>query len=156
MTGRFDREHLPDWVAYADEHGIELHGRGAWRTGPCVFHGGSDSMRVNTDTGGWICMSCGAKGGDTLAHYMQATGTTFVQAAQDLGAWVDDGTHQPVPSQPARLSARDALQVIGLELGVCVIVIADARRGLTPNESDWQRFLEAAGRVQFVAQEAAA
>jgi hypothetical protein len=41
-----------------------------------------------------------------------------------------------------------------LELSVCVIVIGDARRGLIPNDADWRRFLQAAGRVLFIAQEA--
>lgn len=154
MSGAFNRDRLPDWPAYADQFGLALHGRGRWQSVLCDFHDDSEpSMRVNVETGGWICMACGAKGGDVLAHHMQRSGIDFVQAARDLGAWDERG--EATHDRPRRLAARDALQAIGIELGVCVVVIADARRGLVPNDVDWQRFLEAAGRVQFIAQEAA-
>jgi hypothetical protein len=151
MTAGFDRDLVPDWEAYADKVGLKLVGRGTWRTTRCDVHGGSDSLRVNVRSGGWVCMACGAKGGDTLAHYMQTTGADFVAAARALGAWVEGGSARPAP---ARLSARDALAALSLELSVCVIVIGDARRGLIPNDADWRRFLQAAGRVLFIAQEA--
>lgn len=155
--GAFDRDRLPDWPAYADRSGLELRGRGRWRSVLCDFHSDSDpSMRVNVETGAWVCMACGAKGGDVLAHHMQRTGADFVQAARDLGAWRDDGSVEASITQPRRLAARDALQALGIELGVCIVVIADARRGLTPSDADWRRFLQAAGRVQFIASEACA
>lgn len=150
----FDRDRLPSWEAYADLAGLTLIGRGRWRNVRCNFHDdGNPSMRVNVESGGWICMSCGAKGGDPLAHHMARSGLDFVQAARELGAWVDDA--RPAPERPRAFSARDALSVIGLELGVCVIVIGDAKRGVTPNDTDWQRFLAAVGRVEFIAAEAA-
>lgn len=150
MTAGFDRDRLPSWQDYADRSGMSLVGRGPWFTTRCDLHGGGDSMRVNASTGGWVCMACGAKGGDVLSHLMQHSGLDFVQAARELGAWVESGG---APA-PRRLSARDALSAVGLELGVCVIVISDARRGITPNDGDWHRFLAAAGRVEFIAEEA--
>lgn len=147
-----NRDAIPDWPAYADQAGLTLQGRGTWRTTACELHGGSDSLRVNTRTGAWRCMACDAKGGDTIAHFMQVTGADFIAAAKLLGCWVEDG--RPAPKVPRPFSARDALQVVGLELGVCVIVINDARCGLTPTSEDWQRFLQAAGRVEAIAREA--
>jgi hypothetical protein len=152
VKGGYDRSRLPDWTAYADQIGLTLVGRGTWRTTRCDLHGGSDSLRVNAETGGWVCMSCGAKGGDVLAHHMQVTGADFVTAAKALGAWVDGGRSEP---RPARLSARDALAVLDLELHVCAIVLSAARRGELPNDADWQRFLDASGRVLHIAMEAA-
>ena len=47
----FDRRNLPDAVGYYESEGLKLTGRGKWRTTECKFHGGSDSMRINTDSG---------------------------------------------------------------------------------------------------------
>jgi len=146
----FDRDRLPEPLAYFQGEGLTLQGRGKWRTTRCDFHDGSDSMRVNIDRGSWVCMACGAKGGDVLAHHMQRHGIDFVQAARALGAWTEDGAPPP---RPRAFSATDAAQVIVLELLVCLVVISDARRGITPNEADWARFLAAAGRVETIAQE---
>lgn len=146
----FDRSALPEPVMYFEAAGLPLQGRGKWRTTRCDFHDGSDSMRVNTESGGWCCMACGVSGGDVIAHLMQSTGADFVQAARTLGAWVEDG--KPAPARPRRISASDAMQVIGTELNVCVIVVGDAKRGVTPTDGDWQRFLQAAGRVQTIAE----
>ncbi|MFY8042310.1 MAG: hypothetical protein ACOVOD_05230, partial [Rhodoferax sp.] len=68
--GEFVRDHLPDPVTYFEAEGLTLEGRGPWRTTECRFHGGSDSMRINTVSGSWVCMACNAKGGDVLAHCM--------------------------------------------------------------------------------------
>lgn len=145
----FDRTRLPEPAGYFEAEGLALQGRGTWRTARCDFHGGSDSMRINVQSGGWVCMACGAKGGDVLAYEMQRHGIDFVQAARALGAWIDDGGPAPAPRA---FSASDAMQVIGIELLVCLVVISDARRGITPNEADWERFLQAAGRVETVAE----
>jgi len=144
------REALPPTETYCDAHGIPLAGRGKWRTGPCPIHGGSDSLRVNTISGGWVCMSCGASGGDALALHMAITGLDFVAAAKDLGAWVEDG--RPGPTKAAAFSARDALTVLGPDLHLAAIVIGDVRRGVVPAEQDWDAFLGAAARVIHIAE----
>ncbi len=146
----FDRTRLPSWQEYAEAEGLPLTGKGKWRTTRCDLHGGSDSMRINTDSGGWCCMSCGAKGGDVLGHMMQTHGAGFVQAAQALGAWVDDG--KPAPVRPRGISASDAMSVLSEDLHMCAIVISDIRRGVTPTDGDWQAFLGAAGRCISIAE----
>jgi CHC2 zinc finger len=130
-----------------------LTGPGKWKTGPCEFHNSTDSLRVNTSTGGWICMACGVKGGDVLAYAMQRHGLEFVQAATMLGAYVDDGRSPKANTRPSTLPARDAMQLVSLELGIAVCVIADVRAGVIPSDTDWQRFLETASRVQTIAEE---
>lgn len=153
--GTLNRERIPDWLTYADQIGLPMLGRGKWRNVRCDFHDdGTPSMRVNTETGGWICMSCGEKGGDTISHLMKRSGTDFVTAARQLGCW-DEGAHAQSPAAPRRLSARDALMALEPDLNLCALVIADARTGVLPSNEDWSAFLEAAGRVTFVAREAA-
>jgi hypothetical protein len=157
MSAGFNRDRVPGWSAYAVSTGLTLSGRGQWRTTRCDIHGGSDSLRVNVTSGGWICMACGAKGGDALAHYRQVSGKSFRQAASDLGAWINGRSdHSAQVTRPARLAPSDALSALGPELTLCAVVISDARSGVIPNDTDWRRFLEAAGRVQFVASVAAA
>lgn len=148
----FDRQLLPDRQTFFESEGLTLQGRGKWCTTRCAFHGGSDSMRVNTDTGAWVCMACGVKGGDVLAYAMQRHGLEFVTACKALGAWVGDGRPQR-HDRPRTLSPRAAMEVIAHELLVLIVVIADARRGLTPSDTDWKRFLEGAGRVEHLAEE---
>ena len=89
-----------------------LIGRGKWRTTRCDFHGGSDSMRVNSESGAWVCMACGSKGGDVVSHHMQRTGLAFPDAARALGAWDDAKTRRE--DRPRTLSARDAMHVVAL------------------------------------------
>ena len=103
----FDRTRLPDPATYFESQSLKLTGpRSAkWKTGACQFHGGSDSLRVNVSSGAWVCMACGAKGGDVLAYHMQAHCVEFVDAARQLGAWIDDDKPTPV-QKPAPLPPR--------------------------------------------------
>jgi hypothetical protein len=151
--GEYIRDRLPDPISYFDAEDVRLIGPGRWKTGPCNFHGGSDSLRVNTASGGWCCMACGAKGGDVLAYHMQMHGMEFVEAATALGAYVDDGRRYSGKMTATTLSARDAMQVIAHELLVLLIVIADIRAGVIPKDADWQRFVVGAGRVETLARE---
>lgn len=104
IMGEFLRDQLPDPAAYFAGEGLVLTGpRSAkWKTTRCDFHGGSDSMRVNTVTGGWVCMACNAKGGDVLAYHMAAHGQDFITAAKELDAWQEDDkpTKQQRPKPP--------------------------------------------------------
>lgn len=85
---RFARELLPDPATYFERAGLALVGRGQWRSAVCPFHDDSHpSLRVNTQTGAFRCMACGAKGGDVLAFHRARYGLSFLQAARDLGAW---------------------------------------------------------------------
>lgn len=153
MSGSFDRSRLPSWPEYAAAEGLTLHGRGRWRNVLCDFHDDRrPSMRVNVESGGWVCMSCGVKGGDTVSHYMRRNGVPFMDAARALGAV--DGTGEP--RRPRRFSASDALGCIEIELNVCAVIISDARAGVLPSEADWKRFLAAVRVVVGIAQEARA
>ena len=150
--GEYIRARLPDPISYFGSEDVHLVGPGHWKTGPCHFHGGSDSLRVNTAGGGWCCMSCGAKGGDVLAYHMQMHSMGFVEAARELGAYVDDGRHYTGKTAPAPLPAREAMQLAAHELRLALVVIADVRAGVIPNDVDWQRFIDCAGRVEKLAQ----
>lgn len=146
----FERERLPDPVQFFEAEGLRLAGRGKWRTTRCDFHSGSDSLRVNAETGAFVCMNCGAKGGDVLAFAMQRDGLDFVTAAKRLGAWVDDG--KPAPTRPRAFSAADALAALHADLHLCAVVLSAARRGELPTDGDWRAFLGAAGRCLAIAQ----
>lgn len=143
----FDRRNLPEPVGYYEAAGLVFRERkGKWRTTRCEFHGGSDSMRINTDSGAFACMACGASGGDVLAYEMQATGAEFIDAAKALGAWTDDG--QPaVQHKPTPLAPRAALQAIAFEVTLVAIEASRIASGIVPSEADKARVLAASNRI---------
>lgn len=145
----YDRNRLPDSVSFYEAEGVPLKGRGPWRNGPCGFHGGSDSFRVNVDSGGFICMNCGVKGGDVVAFVMERYGVDFVTAAKRLGAWVDDG--KPEPTKPLPFNARAALEVLRRDALLCAVVMCDAAKGEPISDVDRAAALEAVSRIEFVA-----
>jgi hypothetical protein len=147
----FDRNLLPDPTGYFESQGLRLAGpsRAKWKTTECRFHGGSDSMRVNTSTGAWVCMSCSEKGGDVLAYEIAVTGAEFVQAARAIGAWVDDGRpHRP--QKPTTLPPRAALEVIGYECNLVAVAAGNIACGVTLTSIDLDRLLVAAGRINRI------
>jgi len=149
------RERLPEPQGYFESQGLELVGRGAWRTTRCAFHGGSDSMRVNLRSGGFCCMAgCGARGGDVLAYHMAAHGLGFVEAARELGAWQDDPASAHAGTQrrrPCGLPAREALALLRDDALVVAVAAGNLARGIALNEADRQRLLEGAVRIQRIA-----
>jgi hypothetical protein len=151
--GEFLRERLPDPVQFFEAEGVPLTGSGRWKTGPCHFHDGSDSLRVNTQSGGWRCMSCDAKGGDVLAYAMQRHGLEFVQGARMLGAYVDDGKPHRGPACATTLTARESMQLAAHEILIATLVISDVKAGVIPSQSDWDRFVCSAGRLEMLASE---
>ncbi len=147
----FDRTLLPDPVAYFENQGLTLKGpgRAKWKTTACNFHGGSDSMRVNTENGAWVCMSCGEKGGDVLAYETKDSGREFVDAAKALGCWVDDGRPQ-VQTKPTPLSPRLALSVLAFESSLAAIAAANVAHGYALTQIDLDRLLLAANRISNI------
>lgn len=144
----FNRALLPEPPAYAESRGIVFRERkGTWRTTGCPSHGGSDSMRMNTISGAWVCMSCGIKGGDVLAFEMMLTGAHFRTAAERLGAWIEDG--KPAPRKPTPLPARKALSVLHRE---ALLVGIEACRVARGESVDRERLLVAAGRITKLAE----
>lgn len=84
----FDRARLPHPSDYYASQGLKLTGGGEWKNAICPFHDDTKpSLRVRLDTGGFLCMVCGARGGDVLAFHQQRHGLSFKQAAQQLGTW---------------------------------------------------------------------
>jgi hypothetical protein len=148
----FNRDNLPDAQDYFENTaGLKLMGRGPWRTTRCEFHGGSDSMRVNIKTGGFMCMNCLEKGGDVLAYHQKANGLEFIDAAKALGCWSDDGrlsTYKPSP-----VSARTMLEVVSFEVQIVALIAADLLKGIVIAEVDKHRLFEAASRISRVAEE---
>lgn len=150
MSGGFNRDRLPDWLTYTGMHGINVEGKGAWRSILCPFHDDTHaSLRINTKSGGWCCMSCQTSGGDTLSFYMQMTGLGFVEAATMLGAWEGD-TKPTGREKPRRLSASDALQLLHRDIRTAYLVISDQVKGLAPNHVDQAAMRDIAHRVLVV------
>lgn len=147
----FDRDRLPEPKGYFDGQGLKLSKRGKWRTTECRFHGGSDSMRINTGSGAWVCMSCGVKGGDVLAYEMAAHGVEFVTAAKALGAWVEDGKPEP-NRRPAPLPPRAALEVLAFETTLAAVAAGNLANGLVLSRQDRARLLIAANRISKLAE----
>ena len=142
----FDRNLLPETVSYFEGQGLHLTGPGKWKTTACQFHGGSDSMRINIASGGWCCMSCGAKGGDVLSYHMQAHEIEFVNACKALNCWVGDG--KPAPHQkPVPLAPRAALQVMALEATLVAVAAGNVAHGVKLSEQDRCRVMSAVGRI---------
>ncbi len=108
-------------------------------------------MRINTQSGGWCCMACDAKGGDVLAYHMKAYNMDFMKAAQELGAWVEDGK-APAQYKPTPLPARAALQVLAFEALLVATAAGNVARGVKLTEQDRLRLLAAAGRINCIAE----
>lgn len=148
MAKRFDRDLLPDPVSYFETQGLELKGPGRWKTTRCPFHGGSDSLRINTDDGGWRCMACDEHGGDVLAFDMRLGGLEFLDAAERLGALREDG-HAVAPRPKTTLSPAAALKLVQAETWL-IVVTGLSIAGLIPKQEDRNRLIEACRVVQHV------
>lgn len=145
--GEFIRDRLPDPLSFYEEQlGMKLGGRGKWRTTSCEFHGGSDSMRVNVESGGWCCMNCGMKGGDVLAYYMARHGLDFVESAKALNAW-DARGQSSQPNKPRALSARQALQVLLFEATLVAVAAGNIAHGKKLSDVDHIRLMIAVERI---------
>ena len=147
----FVRDRLPEAIPYFESEGLRLTGTGKWKTAKCDFHGGSDSMRINTESGAFVCMSCGVKGGDVLAYRMLIAGIDFVAACKDLGAWEESG--RPSRVKPLPFSARDALSVIRFEALLAAVAAANIAKGVALTADDLKRLLQAVSRIEYITEE---
>ena len=147
----FIRENLPEPLAYYEGAGLTLTGprSSKWKTTRCVFHGGSDSMRVHIERGAFVCMACGAKGGDILAYHMAEFGLEFVDTVKALGAWVDDGKPHP-PRRPAPLSPALAVNVLQFEANLAAVAACNVANGVQLTDQDKARLLKAAARINHI------
>lgn len=147
----FDKTRLPEPVSYYESQGLAFKERkGKWRTTACNFHGSTDSLRINTDSGSFVCMTgCGARGGDVLAYHQAAHGLGFIDAAKELGAWVDDGKDVG-RTRPTPLPARDALVVLAAEANLVAVAAANVAHGVVLTQIDLSRLLTASGRISRI------
>jgi hypothetical protein len=150
--GEFIRENLPDPLTYFTNEGLKLSGRGKWRTAGCSFHGGSDSLRVHLERGAFMCMACGAKGGDILAYHQAAYGLGFVDAAKALGAYQEDGKPHHGGTRPSPIPARELLRLVSHEIVVASMVASDLAHGRKVSDLDRERLMTAAGRIGRVSE----
>ena len=146
----FDRTLLPDPVTYFENQGLTLKGpRSAkWKTTTCRFHGGLDSMRVNVSSGAWVCTSCGEEGGDVLAYETKDSGREFVDAANALSCWVDDGRPN-VQTKPTPLSPHLALSVVAFESTLAAVAAGNVANVVTLTVADRARLMVVANQFRF-------
>lgn len=151
-TRGFVRDRLPDPVSYYEAQGLTLQGprNAAWKTTECRFHGGSDSMRIKVASGAFVCMACGARGGDVLAYHMAAHGMGFVEASRQFGAWVGGDARAERQPRPTPLSASDALSVLADEATLIALEGTRIGDGIKLSAADLERVRTAAGRINHV------
>jgi hypothetical protein len=144
----FIRDRVPDPLAYFESQGLTLQRGGKWRSTACVFCDSKRGLRINTDSGGWICMACGEKGGDVVAFHMRLHGMEFVEAAQALGAW-EKTPHsgRQAPWRPLPFRARDGLEVLREEAMLTAVAAGNQANGVVLTDIDRQRLWEAARRI---------
>ena len=146
------KEKLPDPVNYYESEDLNLQGKGMWRTTRCEFHGGSDSMRINTKTGGFVCMAaCGARGGDVLAYHRAKHSMTFTEACKDLDAWTDDGTPLHNHNRPTKLSSSSLLKLAADDLTLSVMLMSDALAGKFKDQ-DLDQLIQVTSRIIFLSE----
>ena len=97
-------------------------------------------------------MSCGESGGDVLAYSMKLHGLEFVEAAKQLGAWVDDGKPQR-PQKPTALPPRAALEVMAFECFLVAVTAGNLAKGVILSEADRARLMVAVGRINRIARD---
>ncbi len=82
------KQNLPDPTEYYKAQGMNLIGANEWKSALCPFHGDKKpSLRINTSSGGFICMSCNEKGGDIISFHMKKFSLSFKEACIALGVW---------------------------------------------------------------------
>jgi hypothetical protein len=152
--GTFHKEDLPSAERYCEHHGLPLiPPRGKWRSTRCDLCGASKAMRINTESNGWCCMSCGQKGGDMLALHIALTGMDFVSAARELGAYVDDDKPGALPRKARAISAGDALELLYQDAMLVWVAAQNLVQGVVLTKRDIDDLTAATRRVLLVTQE---
>lgn len=95
MTRHYSYQVRPEIAHVYESEGLVLRGQGKWKVTNCVFHGGSDSMRINGDSGAFKCIACGAWGDDEVAYFMQSLGIGLEDAIEVVrqipaGSWHEE------------------------------------------------------------------
>lgn len=111
-------------------------------------------MRVNTESGGWCCMACPARGGDVLAFEMAHTGVDFVAAARRLGAWTEEGENGQRPRRrPLPFNPRDALEVLADGAYLVAVAAGNVARGVMLTKADRALLRRTAARIHRICRE---
>jgi hypothetical protein len=152
-TDQFQRDRLPDPQTYFEEQGLTLSKFGKWRSARCFNCGRASSLRVClSPPGAWVCMAgCGARGGDVLGYHMAVHFLSFVDAAKDLGAWVDDDS----PAQhirPRPLPAISALQILKTEADIVTYTALSLANGVSLRPADRKRLMTAHFRIANISE----
>jgi hypothetical protein len=80
----------PRWYYARQFPLMTCHHRSSWIGVLCCFHDeSSPSLRINLDSGGFICFGCGIKGGDVVAFHQRRYGLNFRQTVDFFQAWGD-------------------------------------------------------------------
>ena len=146
-----DRNRLPDPKTYFEGQGLALSKGSKWVTSECIFHGGSDSMRINLETGAFVCMAaCGAKGGDIISYHRAVHKDDFVSACKELGCWVNDGKTPLKAPRPSPLPLRDALTILEFETLLVAGSASSMGQGYVLTDRDKKRLIDAASRIQKI------
>ena len=146
----------PEPIEYFSGQGpVSKGSQGPWRTTACQIHGGSDSLRFRVDSGGWVCMACGAKGGRVIDHYMQLHACSYSEAAKALGVLkVSEGSvRDGSMSKRTTLHARDAIGALYIESNIVAVAALNIANGVSLRPADLERLELAAGRIQLIAED---
>lgn len=147
----FNRDLLPDPAHYYQSQGLKLSKGKKWVTTECIFHGGSDSMRINLETGAFVCMAeCGARGGDVLSYHRALHKRDFISTCKQLGCWVEDGKKSLKVPRPSPFPLRDALSVLEFETLLVAGTASSMGQGYNLTEGDRARLIQAANRIQKI------
>jgi hypothetical protein len=80
---------------------------------------------------------------------MASYGIDFINAAKQLGAWIEDGKY-PVYRKSTALSPRAALEVLGFESTLVAVAASNMAKGLKISETDQSRLLTCASRINRI------
>ena len=148
----FRRDLLPDPETFYESEGLELIGLGRERKALCVFHGERNpSLFINVDSGAFYCHGCHAGGGDVIDFHRLRHGSEFMEAAQALGAVIDNGKAEP--QRRTSISAKSALALLNREAQLIAVAGANIANGVELTSGDKDRVLTAAGRIATIAEE---
>ena len=78
--------------------------RPGWQNVRCCFHGdNTPSLAINSETGGYLCFGCGAKGGDIISFEMALNHCSFADAIQTLKGFAGMPDYaKRIPVKPTR------------------------------------------------------
>lgn len=83
-------EEAPLLSAALDHYGVQYRQIPGWQTVVCVFHSETrPSLRVNVDSGGFMCQACGVTGGNIYAFVAAKEGVPYRDAVNIVAGWPD-------------------------------------------------------------------